>query len=55
MSRHPMKHFIRHLKNSKTHHHRQQAGVVTLTEVMVASVMTAMVIGPHWDYALLAA
>ena len=40
-----MKLFIRHLKNSKAHRQLQQAGVVTLTEVMVASVMTAMVIG----------
>jgi hypothetical protein len=40
-----MKHFIRHLKNSKAHRQLQEAGVVTLTEVMVASVMTAMVIG----------
>ena len=40
-----MTRFARYLLKRHTSAHHKQAGMVTLTEVMVASVMTAMVIG----------
>ena len=40
-----MKRFTHYLQKRRTSAHHKQAGMVTLTEVMVASLMTAMVVG----------
>ena len=40
-----MKRFTHYLQKRRTSAHHKQAGMVTLTEVMVASVMTAIVVG----------
>ena len=40
-----MTRFARYLHKRHTSAHHKQAGMITLTEVMVASVMTAMVVG----------